>query len=269
MTVLVWHDGRIDPVDRPIARADDHGLLMADGVFESLAVRDGRPRWLDRHLRRHRVGLDRLSITSTTSDDELRGAIDELLAASGLSDARLRITTTAGPGPSPRQRGDRPTTFVTIAPLGPSPSSTTVTMVPWVRNERSPVAGIKSLEWSVNAFALRTAADAGFDNALFCDSTGRLSECATANLFLVLDDDIVTPPLTTGCLAGVVREVLVECGAATERELWPADLHEAAGAFLTASTTGVVPVAAVDERVYPIDLAAFARARAALDAATD
>lgn len=267
MTTLVWHDGRILDPTTPIIGADDHGVLMADGVFESLAVRDGRPRLLDRHLRRLRTGLARIDLHGGPDDEVLRGAIAALVDASGLDDARVRITVTAGPGPSPRQRGNRPNVFVTITPLGPIPASVSLHIVPWPRNERSALAGIKSTNWAENAHALRASAEAGFDNALFCDTQGRLSECATANVFLVIDGVIATPSLDSGCLAGTVRAALLDAAVAVEADLRPTDLTRADGVFITTSTSGITPVHAIDERDFSIDLEAFDRARDALDAA--
>lgn len=267
MTTLVWFDGRVVEPSTPIVDATDHGVLLGDGVFETLAVRDGRPRLLDRHLGRLRAGMDRIDLVDGPDDVTVRRAIDELLSVSGLSDARIRITVTVGPGSSPRTRVGRPTVFVTIAPLGPSPASVSLHLVPWPRNERSALAGIKSINWAENAHALRDATAAGFDNALFCDTQGRLSECATANVFLVLDGIIVTPSLDSGCLAGTVRAVLLDAAVATESDLRPADLRRADGVFITTSTTGITPVHAVDEHTLPTDADALHRACAALDAA--
>lgn len=264
---LVWHDGRVVDPSEPIVDATDHGVLLGDGVFETLAVRGGRPRLLDRHLHRLRVGMARLDIVDGPDDASVRHAIDELLTASGLTDARIRITVTAGPGPSPRRRAGTPTVFVTIAPLGPAPTSVSLHVVPWPRNERSALAGIKSINWAENAHALRAATAAGFDNALFRDTQGRVSECATANIFAVIDGEVLTPALSSGCLAGTVRAVLLDAGVATEADLHPADLSGADGVFITTSTTGITPVHAIDELVLPSDAGAVTRARAALDAA--
>lgn len=261
-----WIDGRIVPSDDAVVSALDHGLLLGDGVFEALVVRDGRPVMIERHLRRLRRGLERLDITHGPDDTTLIAAIDELVTSSGLDEARIRITVTAGSGPTARERGPSPTVLVTIDRLGASIPTTSLTLVPWARNERSPLAGIKSTAWADNAFALRYATSMGFANALFLDTTGRLSECATANVFLVIDHEILTPTLDSGCLAGTVREALVEAGVARERDLWPRDLDAADAVFITTSTTGVVPVIQIDERAYPADDPAFDRARHTLDA---
>lgn len=250
---LVWHDGRIIDAETPIATALDHGVLLGDGLFEAIVIVDGVARHLDRHLARLRRGLAVLDIEGSPDDDELRSAINGLVAASGRSDGRLRITVTAGDGISTRRRGARPNTFLTFDRPVPTPTSVTLLTSPWPRNERSPFAGIKSTNWAENAAALRLAAAHGFDNALFLDTRGRVSECATANVHAVMDGIVCTPPLGTGCLAGIAREVLLHEDIEIERELTPADLRRADTVFITSSTTGPVPVTRIDDDDLPVD----------------
>lgn len=250
---LLWVNGQVVVATSPSVRADDHGFLLGDGVFETFIARASRPVFFERHLRRLRHGLNRLALANTPSDDELTRAVAQLLEAAELTEARLRITVTPGPGQSPRDRGPSPLTVLTATPLPPPPLSVALCTVPWVRNERSPLAGIKSTSWGDNAAMLRHAIGRGFDNALLCDSTGRVSECTTSNVFAVIDDEIVTPSLSSGCLPGIIREVLLESGLVDERELNPNDLDHATEVFITSSTTGVVPVSRIDDRSFAID----------------
>jgi branched-chain amino acid aminotransferase len=247
---LVWFEGRLVDATKPIIAATDHGLLLGDGVFDSLSVRDGAPRWLDRHLARLAGGLSRLGIASV-DDAVLRGAIDELVTASGLDDARVRITVTSGPGRDARIRGDSPTVVITIDEIGPPLPPAALVTVDAIRNERSPLIGVKLTSWAENAAILRSAVAAGADNAVLCDSRGNLSECTTSNLFLVVDDELVTPSLGSGCLPGIVRSVLVEHGVAVERVLPATTLDRATEVFITSSTTGVRPVYRIDGRDLP------------------
>ncbi len=246
----VWINGELVLASTSGVPPNDHGFLLGDGVFDTLIVRNEKPIFLDRHLRRLRNGIDRLQIKGTPTDSELSTALSQLMAANNTADARIRITVTPGSGPSPRNRGTQPLTVITTSPLPDAHLSVSLCTVEWTRNERSPLTGIKSTSWGENAAILRHATTNGFDNAILCDTTGRLSECTTSNLFLVIDEHIVTPSLSSGCLPGIIREVLIEEKLATEHNLFPPDFQRATEAFITSSTTGVVPVQRIDDRAF-------------------
>ena len=252
---MIWVNGDIVDRSEPIALAADHGLQLGDGIFDTIAIRDARPVFLERHLRRLRSGLERLEIADTPTDLELGEAIKRLIGSNGLANARVRITITpgpgSGPGSSPLERGSDPLTVITTGTLHAPPSSVSLCTIEWTRNERSPLCGIKSTSWGENAAIIRLARSRGFDNAVLYDSVGRVSECATSNIFAIIDDQVVTPPLDTGCLPGITREVLLERGVASERELLPGDLIDATDVFITSATSGVVPVRRIDELEYP------------------
>ena len=253
MEQSVWINGELVRPTTDGVSPNDHGFLLGDGVFDTLIVRNEKPIFLDRHLRRLRNGIDRLQIENAPTDSDLSTALSQLVAANNAVDARVRITITPGPGESPRVRGTQPLTVITTAPLPEASATAALCTVEWTRNEHSPIAGIKSTSWGENAAILRYATSKGFDNAILCDSTGRLSECTTSNLFLVIDDRIVTPSLASGCLPGIIREVLIDAKLATENDLFPSDFERAAEAFITSSTTGVVPVHRINDRAFPTD----------------
>ena len=125
----------------------DHGFTVADGVFETLKVTSDGPFALTRHLRRLAASAAALGLVEPV-DAVVRTAVAEVLAANAalLGDlGRLRITYTGGAAPLGSDRGDaRPTLVVAVAPATPWPATTTVATVPWTRNERSAVAGVKS-----------------------------------------------------------------------------------------------------------------------------
>ena len=107
-------------------------------------------------------------------------------------------------------RGDaKPTLVIALAPMDPWPESTKVAVVPWPRNERGALAGLKTTSYAENVVALAYAKRLGAGEALFADTRGRLSEGTGSNVFVVLGDRLVTPALTTGCLAGVTRALVL------------------------------------------------------------
>ena len=138
-----------------------------------------------------------------------------------------------------------------VGPASHWPGSAALTTVPWPRNERSAVAGAKTTSYAENVVALAYAKERGSAEALFLDTRGNLCEGTGSNVFVVLGGRILTPALSTGCLAGVTRGLVVEWSAAVEAELPAAVLDEADEVFITSSTRDVQSVHAVDGRTYP------------------
>ena len=257
-----WVDGSLLPdPDAAAIRISDHGLTVGDGVFESVKVVEGRPFALGPHL-------DRLarSAVGLGLDEPDRGAVEAgvraVLAAEHLPLGRLRITVTGGPGPLGSGRGDEgPTVVVVAVPMAPAAASSAIVTVPWPRNERGATAGLKTTSYAENVIALAHAQEQGADEAVFANTVGDLCEGTGSNVFYVVDGELRTPTLASGCLAGVTRALVLEwCGG---REV-DAPLEEvASGAdevFLVSTTRDVQPVLRWDGRTWdaagPVTLAA-------------
>jgi branched-chain amino acid aminotransferase len=230
----------------------DHGITVGDGVFETLKVLAGEPIALTRHLRRLTQSCRILGLQAPDLD-VLLGAVAEVIRSEPEAAAlgRLRITCTGGSGPlaSDRQDGAQ-TTIVALRPMQPWPSTTSAVVVPWVRNERSPVTGAKTTSYAENVVALAWAHERGFSEGLFGNTTGELSEGTGTNVFVVKSGQVLTPALSSGCLAGITRELLLEWNLATEAQLSREDLESADEAFLTSSTRDVHPVVKLGERTW-------------------
>lgn len=251
--VVVWVDGRIVPPGEAAVRPDDHGLLLGDGVFETMLVRDGRPVCWDRHLARLHQALTTVGIAPVGAP-LLQRAVDEVLSASELMSARLRVTVTSGPGGAGLQRGPAPTVVVSAAALPATdaePPPLRAVTARGARNERSPLAGIKTTSYAEAAALSARAAAVGADDVLLGDSKDRLSEALTANVFVVLDGRVLTPALSAGCLPGIVRDLLLQWGVAVEADIALASLAEVDEAFLTSSVAGVRPLGWIDNRALP------------------
>lgn len=134
--------------------------------------------------------------------------------------------------------------------MKPWPATTTAVVVPWVRNERSAVAGAKTTSYAENVVALAWAHDRGFSEGLFMNSIGHVCEGTGTNVFVVSGGQALTPPLASGCLAGITRELLVEWGLAIEWELDAEHLERADEVFVTSSTRDVHPVVKLGERQW-------------------
>ena len=248
----VWVDGTLHDAEEARVSVFDHGITVGDGVFETARVEGGVPFALTRHLDRLARSAEGLALTPPAEAD-LRAAVAATLEANADALAvphRLRVTLTGGTGPLGSDRGDTgPTLLVALAPMRPWPPTAKVVVVPWVRNERAPTAGLKTTSYADNVVALAHAHEAGASEALLANTVGHLCEGTGSNVFLVLDGEVVTPPLSSGCLAGISRSLVLEWTDALERDLTLADLARADEVFLTSSTRDVQAVHAVDDRV--------------------
>ncbi|QHT55879.1 aminotransferase IV [Cellulomonas sp. H30R-01] len=272
MSVVIWSDGALREPTDPLVTGVDHGLTVGDGVFETCAVYEGQAFALTRHLRRLRRSALGLGLGEPDLD-EVRTAVDEVLAVAGDA-GRLRITLTGGPGPLGSHRFDpeeQRQTLVVLAGPATRAQDSRVARVPWVRNERSAVAGLKTTSYAENVVALAEAYRQGADEAVLANTVGDLCEGTGSNVFVERGGELVTPPLSSGCLAGITRELLLEWGAADGmpvREAEPGELpYEVldevvagdAHLLLSGSIRNIAPtvrVDAVDVAAGPLSLAA-------------
>jgi branched-chain amino acid aminotransferase len=260
---FVWLDSAL--VDSGAARVSpfDHGLLTGDGVFETLRVYSGAPFATRRHL-------DRLARSAAGLGLEvpdlavLRTAMGDLIEANALQDGRLRITVTGGPSPLGPDRGDDgPTVIIAAGPMATWPATADVAVAPWPRNERGALTGLKTVSYGENVVALNWARDRGAGEAIFGNLVGNLCEGTGTNVFVGRGGRLLTPPLSSGCLGGVTRELVMELVPIVEDDLPLSALGLAHEAFLTSSTREVQPIRAVDGNLLaaapgPLTIAAAA-----------
>ncbi|MFF9897221.1 MULTISPECIES: aminotransferase class IV [Streptomyces] len=247
----IWIDGGLHDLASARVSVLDHGLTVGDGVFETVKAVDGRLFALTRHLDRLARSARGLGLPEPDLD-EVRRASAAVLDANPTALGRLRITYTGGLSPLGSDRGDHgPTLVVALGETARRPDSTAVITVPWTRNERGALTGLKTTSYAENVLALARATAQGASEALFANTAGRLCEGTGSNVFVVLDGEIHTPPVASGCLAGITRALTVEWTGARETDL-PLDvLDRADEVFLTSTLRDVQAVHRVDGRELP------------------
>lgn len=247
-----WMNGDLltDPTGAVLG-VTDHGFTVGDGVFESIKTLDGRPFALTRHLERLARSATGLGLEAP-DEAVVRRGVDEVLAGTADPLGRLRITYSAGPAPMGSGRGDGPATLVVAhSAIEPTGESTAVATVPWTRNERGATAGLKTTSYAENVIALARAQEHGATEAIFANTAGHLCEGTGTNVFYVVDAELRTPTLASGCLAGVTRALVLEwCGGREVDE--PLEVAQAADeAFLVSTTRDVQAIARWDGRELP------------------
>jgi branched-chain amino acid aminotransferase len=230
----MWLNGDLLDADRAHISPLDRGFLLGEGVFETFRSYEGRVPTAGEHLERLQSGCGAIGLDGPGSDDLLIAA-RALLRENELGDARIRITVTAQ------------TILITAAPLDPWPETARAAIAPWPHNELSPLTGVKTTSRADTLMAREYARREGADEALFFNLAGNLCEATTANVFLVRDGCVETPPLWAGCLPGITRaRVLGLCGElgvdAVETDISRQALEEAQETFLTSSTRGIQPL---------------------------
>lgn len=241
------HNGALRPADAALLTASDGLAVCGRGVFETIAAYRGIPFLLESHLERLRRGAEVFSL-ACPDDAAIRQAIGQVLDANDLlaEKARVRITLS-----SPAD--GRESWWVEATTPPPHPPKARVITGPFVRNERSLLAGLKTINYGDNVVALAAARRAGADEALFANSRDELCEGTWSNVFVRIDGRWMTPPLSSGCLPGITRELVIRLFAEqaipfAESTLSYAALDRVESAFLTSSLREIQPVAAIDGR---------------------
>ena len=243
----IWIDGALRDAADTVISPFDHGLTVGDGVFETIQIVRGVPFAARRHLDRLRRSAAGLRLPISATDDELRAALQATIDANQVDAGRLRLTVTGGVSPLGSDRGTGgPTVVIATADLPTWEPTTAVVTVPWPRNERSAVAGLKTTSYAENVVALDHAHQRGGTEAIFANTAGALCEGTGSNVFLVVGGRLCTPPLSSGCLAGITRELVLELVEVDELDLPLDALASADEAFLTSSTRNVQAIGLVD-----------------------
>lgn len=244
---LMWIDGELIPSQHATVSATDHALLVGDGAFETLKVLDTGAFAIRRHLHRLRKTLAALSIEDP-GEVLLREAVTKVITANELTSGRIRITVTAGAGPLGSGEPSGPARVVVAGHSSVAVPSAVAVTVPWTRNETGALSGLKTTSYAENVRALRYAHDKLADEAIFSNTRGDLCEGTGSNIFVVVAGRVQTPPLSSGCLAGITRELVLELAEVDEVVLPLDSLGMADEVFLTSSTRDIQSLERVDNR---------------------
>lgn len=247
----VWVNGRIIDAKGAID-ADDRGVTLGDGIFETLGVIDGAPLRFERHMVRLRNGANVLGIPMGFDERILIGAITDICNAEEVTEGALRITLLRGPAPRgvlPPAQTD-PTLMVSVAAgtVGSGVPVEAMIATTTRRNDRSPLTRIKSTNYLDAVIAAREASDAGAGEAIMLNTRDLVAEATAANVFCRIGDELATPPVSDGALPGIMRACVMEAESVNERSISTDELMYADEVFLTSSLS-IRPVVRIGGQV--------------------
>lgn len=241
------------PRAEAVVPVGDRGFLYGDGLFETMLMRGGEVPLLSLHLARMRVSARMLSIPFDP-DRAAEACMSLVRTLDATREHVIRLTLSRGPaGQRGYQPPPDPTPTLMIAaspyqrPAGPLSAITASFRI----HENSPLAAHKSLSALEKVLAKSEAARTGCDEAILLNQAGRVAEGAATNLFIVRQGLWMTPPLTDGCLPGVMRQRVLDLTGGLEWKITPADLFRCDGVYLTNAVQGCLPLAALDGRGLP------------------
>ena len=248
----LWLNGSIVAEEKAGVSPFDHGLLTGDGVFETLISYDGiKPFAFTRHFERLTKSAKPFGLNVPESE-LLSDACEAVLALNNAVPARLRMTITAGRAPLGSEKGSDSENIIVASSEAPErPAHSKVITVPYVRNERGALVGLKTTSYGENVVALALAHSKGAREAIFGNVSGNLCEGSGSNIFIVSNGQLITPPLSSGCLSGVTRALALEIcnriGITVNQIDFPiTDFTSVDSAFLTSTLRQIQPIESID-----------------------
>ncbi|MGH9357243.1 MAG: aminotransferase class IV [Terriglobia bacterium] len=231
------------------------GLMLGWGVFTTLRLYGGEPFEFTRHWKRMEQDATRLNVPVDFDRATTAQLVSELARANHREEGMARVIFVRNSGGQWASEAIRPSTDLLIftRELPVWPSAYSLQVQPAAVFSAGPFAGAKMLSWAANSAFMEKARAAGYDDALLLNERGELAECTSANLFVINSGRVATPPLSSGCLPGVTREVLLEVGSETgiavsQEPLTLDSLDRAEEVFISSTTREVGAVKAVGER---------------------
>lgn len=252
---FIYHNDRVLPLEEVRLSPGQAGLINGWGIFSTVRVFDGIPFALERHYERLARDAARIQLPLKASQSEVRDAMQQMLQANRIGNACVRIyfifnTIGIWKSAEPFPQVDLIMYAMDVPErVGP----TTLSVQENGRHAAHPLTGTKVTSWLNNAWMVEQAHRRGYDDALLLNERGEVAECTAANIYCIRGGDVATPPLSSGCLSGVSRAILMEEGPrigvpVTERVLKLEDFYYADEVFITSTTRHVQPISHIEKR---------------------
>ena len=255
----VFHNDRIVPIEQVRLSPGQAGLMSGWGLFTTLLIFQGEAFAYERHWRRLEKDAGRTRLPFPFDPAQVRRHLSELLSANQVMEGTARIYMIYNRVGF--WQSDEPVPQVDLilctAGLPAHPEPARLGIAEHGRHAASPLAGVKVTSWLNNVWHLAEAQKQGWSEVVLLNERGEVAECTSANIFSVKDGKITTPPLSSGCLEGVTRSVLLEIAPRSgmpmiEQILMPEDLYAADEVFITSTNRSLLGVSEIAGHRYAV-----------------
>ncbi len=256
---LVFHNDRILPLESVRLSPGQAGLLSGWGLFTTLRIYDGYPFAFERHWQRLVTDASRIELPLDFHPDAVWNQLLALIQANQVKNGAARVYFVYNRVGLWRSEETFPVVdwimYTTDLPAREKISR--LALMEHARHAESPLSGVKVTSWLNNVWSLQQAQNRGFDEVILLNERGEVAECTAANVFCVRSGKVLTPPLSSGCLAGVTRAILLEIAGNAgvmmqESVLRPQDLRAAEEIFVSSTTREVCPVREIEDHKVAI-----------------
>ena len=254
----VFHNDALLPIEKVRLSPGQAGLICGWGIFTTLRISRGEAFAYERHWRRLEkdAGLTRLPMPYTAA--KVRVHLHEVIRANQVTEGCARIYLVYNTVGFWQSEEKQPQVDLIIYSAGLPAHREVVRLAlrEHGRHAASPMAGVKSISWLNNVWAVAEAVKDGFDEVVMLNERGEVAECTSANIFAVKDGKILTPPLSSGCLEGVTRGILMEIApeagvSVVEQTLRPEDLYNAEEVFISSTNRNLISVGEIAGNKIP------------------
>ena len=245
----IFHNESLLPIEKVRLSPGQAGLICGWGIFTTLRISRGEAFAYERHWRRLEkdAAITRIPISQTAA--KVRVHLHEAIRANKVSEGAARIYLIYNQVGYWQSNEAHPQVDLIIytADLPEYREPVRLGLREHGRHAASPLAGVKSISWLPNVWAVAEAQKEGFDEVVLLNERGEIAECTAANIFAVKNNKIFTPPLSSGCLEGVTRGILFEIApeagfSFVEQTLRPEDLYSADEVFITSTNRSLIGV---------------------------
>jgi branched-chain amino acid aminotransferase len=254
----VFHNDRLSPIEHVRLSPGQAGLLSGWGLFTTLRVHRGELFAFERHWARLQRDAARTRVPFPFDAEKVRGHLYSVLSANEVTEGTVRIYAIYNKVGFWQSDELAPQVDLILYSAGlPSyKEPVRLGLREHGRHAASPLAGVKVTSWLNNVWNLAEAQQAGFDEVLLLNERGEASECTAANIFCLRGGRVLTPPLSSGCLEGVTRGVLLEIARtagveAVEQTLTPEDLYAADEVFISSTNRNLLGVGEIAGHKFP------------------